>query len=466
MTIPLKRRLKTSSPRHSRGVAALATSLSLVVISTLITLAAARVSSNDQRSSANEVRASEASVLSDGGIGRGAIYLRQNVRQIRSVAAGGWLEPNAVKWSACSGSTVTPPCGNGTSNVFDNTWTAYPILPNLKVGSETLQGDFTSHFVARAAVAGAATPANGTFNVISQGQSGDTLGRSLTRQSFVFQPFLAHRPDAPLIASGTIGLNGTISVVANPNGGGPGVPLSAWSGTNITEGGSVQTCHISEYLATDTPTGSTTDSDGNILVRCPDCECPNAADRQITNKNVEGIDVLDVDGGVGANPDSPYFPPDLFEYTFGVAETSYQTIKDQAQLITDCGDLDANSAGLYWIVGDCTMAKTTDVGSFENPIILVMENGKFSYNAKGEFFGVVFAFAHNYPTSPTGTGGSIDVKLNGGPTLYGSFLSNRKIDLGNGNYTARYDKAVLDNLASGLGAASRIVPIAGSWRNY
>lgn len=447
-----------ASPRHSRGVAALTTSLALVVIATLITLGAAKVASNDQRSSANEVRAQEAAALGDSGLGRGLVYLRQNLRQIRSTAAGGWMNSGAVKWAVCSSSTTTPPCGDGSANVFDNTWTAYANVPNTQISSETYQGSYATHFVARAATAGAATPSSGVFNVVSEGQSADGQGKALIRQSLVFAPVLAHRPDAPLIAAGSIGLSGTISIVANPNGGGTGVPLSAWSKLDITETGSMQTCQISEYLSTNSTTTTQTDSVGNTLTLCPACECPNAADQQLTYRNVEGIDVLDVDGNNGANPDSPYFPPDLFEYTFGVSESSWQTVESQAQIITDCSTLNAASSGLIWVNGDCSIPSNSIVGSFDSPVILVIANGNFQMNANGQFMGVLFAFAHD--------GGTVDVKLNGGPTMYGSMISNRNIDTGNGSYTARYDKAVLDNLANGLGPASRIAPIPGSWRNY
>ncbi len=443
--------------QQQRGIAALGTSLALLVVTILITLAAAQVSSNDQRGAANEVRAQESGAVGDSGLGRGLSYLRQNVGQIRSTAAGGWMNAGNVKWAPCSSSSTTAPCGNGTSNVFDNSWTAYSNVPNLKTSTET-PGTFFTHFVARATTPGAATPSGGVFNVVSEGRSSDGLGKSLIRQSAVFQPVLAHRPDAPLIAAGTIGLSGTISIVANPNGGGTGVPLSAWSSTNITETGSMQTCHVWEYLSTGTPTGTQTDSDGDMVTLCPACSCPNSVDQTLSRKDVEGIDVLDVDGNVGANPDSPYFPPDLFEYTFGVSEASWRTVESQAQVITDCSTLNASSAGLIWVNGDCSIPSNSIVGSLEAPVILVVANGSFQMNANGQFFGVLFAFAHD--------GGAIDVKLNGGPTLYGSMISNRNIDTGNGNYTARYDKGVLDNLGNALGPASRIAPIAGSWRNY
>ncbi|HEX4870840.1 MAG TPA: hypothetical protein VFV27_00875, partial [Nevskiaceae bacterium] len=208
------------------GAAALGVSLALMVVSAIIAVGAGLVAAQEQRSVGNEVRALEARSLAEAGLNRAMIYVRQNFQNVRATATGGWMDPTARRWTNC-GTSVTPPCGDGTVNVFNNRWTAYSSVPNLGVSGETLQGSYTGHLVARASAAGAHDPGQGLIQVVGQGVSADGQGRALVRQGVVFQPFLASRPDAPLIAAGTIGLSGTISVVANPNGGGSGVPLSA-----------------------------------------------------------------------------------------------------------------------------------------------------------------------------------------------------------------------------------------------
>jgi Tfp pilus assembly protein PilX len=458
--------MQTYARRHrsrqsQRGVAALAVALTVLIIATLITVGAVQISVGDQKSMANEVRAREAGSIAEAGLERGVMYLRQSNKLIRSRAANGWMNAGGVKWSPCSTATITIPCGNGTSNIYDASWTAYANVQNLTTTGETFSaGSFITHYVAKAATSGAAAPGKGAYYVIGQGQSQDGTGQALIRKAVIFYPFLAHRPDAPLVAAGTIGLSGTITVVANPNGGGTGVPLSSWSGNDTTESGSMQTCQVAEYLGTDSTYTTQTDSSGNTVTLCPACTCPNTAADQLTNKNVEGIDILDVDGGLGANPDSTNFPPDVFQYTFGVPEAQWLTVHDQAQIITDCGTLNASSAGLYWIDGNCAIPSNTTVGSLDAPLILVMKNGTFKMNANSAFFGVLFAFAQ-------GAGGTVGVSLTGGPTLYGSMISNRDINIGNGTFTARYDKTVLDNLANGgPGAASGMAVIPGSWRDY
>ncbi|MCG6220715.1 hypothetical protein, partial [Vibrio diabolicus] len=59
---------------------------------------------------------------------------------------------------------------------------------------------------------------------------------------------LAGTPAAPLTVAGGMAVSGNFTVVANPNGGGPGVPLSIWTNGNVDlTNGSGQTCHQGDY---------------------------------------------------------------------------------------------------------------------------------------------------------------------------------------------------------------------------
>lgn len=454
--------MNTNAFRHhtsanQRGVAALTIALIIVVVATIVTIGVTQIGVGEQRNMANEVRNKQAGTVADMSIDRAALYLRQNLRQVRATTPGGWMEASAPKWIPCAAGTITIPCGDGTQNVFDNNWTAYANVPNLGVTGEDLTGSVTTHFVARAESPGSAVPGTSTFYVIAEGRSEDQTGVSLIKRAYTIRPVIGRAPDAPIIAAGSTNIGGTLSVVANPNGGGPGVPLSIWAGNNsdTTSGATMQTCHISEYLSTDGADGVDVDSTGYRLVRCPDCECPNTAAEQISNQSKEGLDILDLDGNVGVNPDTTNFPADVFEYVFGVPSASYLDIKNQATLIGGCEGLGPTSSGLYWVAGDCSIPAGTQVGTLDAPVAVVVENGRFTMNANSEFLGLIFLFAHG--------AGAVDVKINGGPTLYGALISNQNVDLGNGNYTARYEKKVLENLAN-VAAAMSDVP--GSWKDY
>ncbi|MBI2383659.1 MAG: hypothetical protein HYV18_06295 [Gammaproteobacteria bacterium] len=448
--------------RHrQRGAVALFISLMILVLITAIAIAAAQIAVGEQRNTANEVRAREALAVAEAGLERGVAYLEQNRRLARSTAAGGWMQTGAALWSVCSGSTTTVPCGNGTSNLFDNNWTAYANVANLAPSGENLTGAFAVHYVARNLSAGSSTPGEGVYYVVAQGQSEDGVGRSLIRRGTVFYPTIAHRPDAPLVAAGTIATTGALSVVANPNGGGTGVPLSAWAENDLSIGGNMKTCHLQEYLSTNGSYTYSTDFDGNTVTRCPACECPGASTDQLSNTGIENIDILDDDGDNGVNPDQTNFPDDVFEYVFGIPWADYQKKKDEATIITSAAALGPTSAGLYWSENEINIPSNTVVGSVAEPVILVVENNTVRMNANSEFFGIIFAFA-NPPST-----GTVSVLINGGPTLYGSIISNKNIDLGNGNYTARYDRTVLDNLSSGgASAGNSLTMVPGSWTDY
>jgi len=86
----------------------------------------------------------------------------------------------------------------------------------------------------------------------------------------------------------------------------------------------------------------------------------------------------------------------------------------------------------------------------------VVEDTQFRMNNNGAFFGLIFAFTR----TATAT-----VSIQGGPTLYGSLISNQNIDLGNGNYNARYDATVLENLAKSLDNGG-MYAVPGSWTDY
>lgn len=456
-------------PHRQRGVAALTIALIIVVVATIVTIGVTQIGVGEQKNMANEVRNKQAGTIADMSLDRAANYLRQNLRKVRATTGDGWMVPGSVKWAVCDPDgdgtdpeDIAPPCGDGTTNVFNQNWTYYPNVPNLTPDAGTLTGTSATHYVARAATPGAAAPGTSTYYIVSEGRSVDQTGLALIKRAYTIRPLVGRSPDAPLIAAGTTNIKGSMNIVANPNGGGPGVPLSVWSGddTDWIGTASKQTCHVTEYLSTNAADFVETDATGYSLVRCPDCICPPTdPSRQISNKNIEGLDILDDEGAnpqVGVNPNSSYFPDDLFEYIFGVPESDYQSIKDQATIINDCGTLGENSSGLYWIVGNCSIPANTKVGTLEAPVALVMENGTFKMASNSEFLGLIFLFAQ-------GAGGGVSVDITGSPTLYGALISNKNLDLGAGSYNARYEKQVLQNLAN---VASTLTDVPGSWKDY
>ena len=419
--------------------ATLVTTLVLVALLTLLAIYGVGISVLDQRSSANEFRAKEAGAAADGAIEQGIAYLQAN-----RAAVSGWTWTNCTsadancstidpddrlnwKWATPNISPVQP-YTNGFSLVF--------LSPNSGASEEML------------------------FNIVATGISSDggpaNGGASkLIQQGAFFYPIIVGEVNAPMVASGGISFNGNYSVVVNPNGtgAGTGVPLSAWSGSNITIGtGSPSTCYVQDFLSTSTSHTTVTDNNGNTLTMCPTCVCPIG---DLSKAGVEGKDILDVDGNAGYNRDTTTFPSDVFQYMFGVPTADYLQVKQMATVVSDCSALDATSSGFYWVTGNCSIG--SNVGSFANPVLLVVE-GNLSMNGAYQVFGIIFIFS----TNPAA---SLSVTLNGGPTLYGAVMTNANISLPVGTFKMRYDGNVISNLKNNL-TGRALTKVPGSWADF
>jgi hypothetical protein len=266
------------------------------------------------------------------------------------------------------------------------------------------------------------------------------------------------------VASGTIDAQGSISVVPNPDGAGPGVALSMWSGGNSQiQGNAGATCHLADYLASGTP--QALDAQHPDVLDCPAgtaggaCGCNKTVWAISDLASNDGSDILDVDGNVGPNADYADFPSDMFGFMFGIPASNYEQVKHEAQPIDDCADLDPTSTGLYWIdlSGSNQKCDLRDAGSYDNPLFLVVQDGDLHLASNGNIFGIIFLFRSDGVTPVT-------VTLAGTPTVWGSVVSNVQIDIGAGNFTVRYDQGVIKSLA--LNPKNTAVgKIPGAWND-
>jgi type II secretory pathway pseudopilin PulG len=426
-----------ATPNKQRG-ATLVVALVLVALISLLAIYGVGISVMDQRSSANEFRAKQAGLAADAAIDQGIAYLQAN-----RAAVTGW------GWADCTSTTAqcsTIPSADRT------TWKYF--VPDISTQAiQPYANGFSLIFL---------TPTEGAnenllFSIVATGKSEDGTATNVTKQGAYFYPVIIGDIDAPMVAAGTITFNGNYSVVANPNGAGSGVPLSAWSGSNISIAtGSPTSCYTGDFLSSNSTYTYQTDNNtpSNTLTMCALCTCPAAT--ALSSATQEGIDILDVDGNTGTNRDTTNFPSDVFQYVFGVPTADYQQVKQMATIISDCSSLSNTSAGFYWVTGNCTLP-SADVGSYANPVLIVAEGG-FAMQANTNVFGLLFAFS----TDPTA---SLSLTLNGTATLYGAIMTNANIGLPVGTFKMRYDSNVLSNLKSNLtGRALSKVP--GSWADF
>lgn len=271
---------------------------------------------------------------------------------------------------------------------------------------------------------------------------------------------LAGSPTVPVVAKTTFPPNGTAFVAPNPNGGGVGVPISAWinnNGTTFSDGSSVpaecrqtevdvlsrgtwNTCELQEWYGRNfVPAGTACDQ--------PVCTCTEAESisfKKTGTDTVIGIDIV-------ADPD---FPCDLFEFFFKTQDTQYDIIKSSATVLDDCSSLDASSSGMYWISGSSCSLNNVTLGSPENPIMLISAAEDTNIVGSLEMYGLFYIF--------DGETSIADISGAGGATIYGALVIDATIDKFTGSFDVVYSEGVLAAL-SGLNSFGAI---NGGWRDF
>lgn len=426
-----------TSPSRQQGVSLVVT-LVLVILLSLLALYGAGILVLDTRSSANDYRSREALTAAENGVEQAFSVLNVNRRNILSTGLdmngdGDTTDANEA-WTVCGTETQCTAIRSGDRANWK--WVNVSALTNAPT-----QGSFTAYLM---------TPTSGESSLylhymVSIGQSADGQSTTIAKQGAFFYPIITAAPDVPIMSYGEIGGSGTWDVVTNPNGGGTGVPISAWSNKTVSLAGAGRTCNVGEFLSSNPTHTTITDSYGNTLTKCSTCSCPLT-------------DYLSKNGDFGSDivaPD-PTFPTDPFKWLFGVPYTSYQDVKEEATILPDCSTLTTASNGLIWVTGACSI--NTNVGTFDKPVLLVVEDADFQMTGGGEFFGLVFVFKK----AGYALGGAANVHLAGGTTLYGAIMTNDEINMGNGTYKMRFDPNVLANINRNL-TARALSRITGSW---
>lgn len=301
----------------------------------------------------------------------------------------------------------------------------------LSISVSSAQGTY----LLTASAASAATVTVGTspntldvtpIELRAEARLADGLGKAEVQVQVAGYSLMADAKAVPLMGAG-ISIGGHYNVVANPNGGGPGVPLSVWSDDPIAGSGSWETCHVGDF--SDQGCGAILSDDKHI-----------------------GPDIQDSD---------PDFPDDLLLYLFGEPDTAvgWANMNSKAVAIppnSSCSSLGPTSTGIYIVEGDCDLPDAT--GSASAPVVLIVKDGDLTLNAGKTFNGIIFVYSSTTP-SPH------DVKTNGNATINGSLILNSPPKNLNGTFDLKYDQTVLSSIQSGaMFKATKMVP--GSWRDW
>ena len=161
-------------------------------------------------------------------------------------------------------------------------------------------------------------------NVVLPGESSSAT----VKESWASLGAIDSNSALPMIASGLISTGGTITIVANPNAGGYGLPASMWSPQDIqvensTGGGAanISTCFIGDFMRGEAdPTLARAKEICPTSGSSPPCHCPSSRSEDdywlsgsAAGTKRENIDILDRDNNAGATgspkpPDIKFFP--------------------------------------------------------------------------------------------------------------------------------------------------------------
>jgi Tfp pilus assembly protein PilX len=433
--------------RYQNGAATLLVSIILLVGITLIALYATRVGLLDQKISGNEYRHKIAVSHADAGLEQAAAYLRANPSLHESGTAG---------WTSCSGLTSVFPCDIDGAEFVYGTAAASTITSSV----DTLPSLTNSQsFLVRRAENTVA---------VGVGTTADATGSAIAMIEYAQTSLLSPGEIPPLMAP-TVDLSGNFTIVPNPNGGGPGVPVSAWVSSTDSGNGSWQTCQHGEYQDTGAVCIDTYDDTDSWKV----CDCTES----ISDKDNIGSDIV-----VDAAGEFPYSP---FAFVFQeyidpsdplrddkVADLKIE-IEDRAKAtgfhVPNCGALAGppttvdgvlmtthmstpGNEPLIWVDGDCSFpaGSTVILGDRTNPLIMVV-NGDISANGTLDVFGILV--------------GLENFSLNGNTVIHGSAISDQDSDLTNGSYAQVYDESVFERLADDT-LNTNISKVKYSWRDF
>ncbi|GAA0858021.1 hypothetical protein [Aliiglaciecola litoralis] len=264
------------------------------------------------------------------------------------------------------------------------------------------------------------------FGLSASVTSIDSRANATQSQNVLSYSMLDTIPAAPLIVDGAMLDSDKVTIVANPNGAGTNVPISVWTSEPISELEHLPTtCQPFEFR----------------LTRC--------VDSALTKPGFKAPDVVDV-----AQP----FPGELLDYVFPFSTLDWINIKDQATtILTSCDSLTTDSKGLIWIEGNCSLPLGLQLGSLEQPILLVIKDGQLILPSNAEIYGLMILFRQQNQL--------VEIDVIDNATVYGSVMSNTALRFVRDRLLIIYDGDLLTRL-QGQRLMRRVVPITGSWRDF
>lgn len=502
----------TRLPHRQRGAFTMITAVLILILLTEMIIYAVQVGVFEQRKSSNEMRQKEAFHLADSAIQFGKEFMLTNSVAIPSSAAGGWLDPSSPRWQLCSAASLTDaqgthpcyaePADNDVDFVSDLRNDMYFYAPD----DADLLGDPDSFGNPTLPIDVAGVLADGTQDVavyallcmldidrdadpiiqgcttnqadqdvryymitlLARGEA-DCGGGTCSARSMVVDKIGSFGPgggeggpNVPLTTRSTFPPTGTAEIVPNPNGGGVGVPISAWLNNNDEcpnqppvdpSGGSWGTCERHEWYGTDIMPDD---------YKCPTANCACSSSEKRISYASQGDQKI----GIDIVPDDN-FPCDLWDYMFGVPkyEADGVTINDESvdfvkyglakEVLTDCDSLDENSTGVYWVSGGtCSINANTQIGSAEFPVFLISAATTTRFNGGASLFGTLMITDVEDAAAALHAVGTM--------TIYGAAV----IDGALGQYNGTFQIVYLENILEQSLETGAFGAVSGAWSDF
>jgi len=476
---------------YQSGVITTFTGVLILMLLTLMMFFAVRVGVFEQRVSSNEMRQKRAFHAAESGIQHAKEFFKANAVLIASPIDGllsdgtdGWLAPGNEHWLPCSGSGLdlsasgSHPC-YAEPNVGLRSDLYYWSLANsvdVPVDTDSLLPGTTEIVDVQALlcvleidveadppVQGCSTDTSlvdGTrylITLLARGQADCENGVNCGAEAIIRDQVSnfggaagGQAPAVPLTTKNMFPPSGAAEIVANPNGGGVGVPISVWMNKNpacTPDGdaidpsqGSWATCEAHEWYQQE----SIPDD-----VQCPgSCSC--ALQESISYTHGVTGDILGID--LVADPE---FPCDLFQFYFGTPRDNYESVKAFAKVLSNCDSLGPWSSGIYWISGSmCSINANAVIGSPYAPVLLISAAGTTSLQGGATIFGVLYVSDVERSNA--------FFESRGNNIVYGQAILDAQFGSYNGTFQVVYNENLLTRV-SGTGGLGNVL---GGWADF
>ncbi|MFT6895687.1 MAG: hypothetical protein ACJA13_000084 [Paraglaciecola sp.] len=264
--------------------------------------------------------------------------------------------------------------------------------------------------------------------ISSTGFSNDGLAQVTMSEQGLRVPIVAVIPPAALISAKGFTEDVALQLAANPNGGGPGVPISLW--TALPNNLSVSDAHTCTLQAFDEHR----------------CHLDS-----YTSLGQTGLDIID---------DGVDFPPDLLKYVFNIASEDWPLLKANVDLnVNNCAQLPWQQTRSIWVSGDCSLSYGQTLGSPDEPVVLIVESGNLLMASTSIMYGLVLMFR------PPDTLNTYGVRMGDSAYINGALITNSSLDDALSNIRVRYHFGVLNTLMRD-NKLQRLAPVPGSWRDF